>query len=107
MTYQTISAENIPSGCVEVDIELINTGTRPHGFLIAGLGAFQLSSSKDSAEEMDTVRPVAGWWLAIRDSEAEEAKRLEREKAAKEEQEYFAKMMQDWESLRAGQLINK
>ncbi len=98
MTYRTVDTESIPSGCVEVDIKLIDTGTDPHGLLIAGLGAFQLSSSKDSTEEMDTVRPVAGWWLAIRDSEAEEAKRLEKEKAAKEEQEHLAEMMQHWES---------
>jgi hypothetical protein len=66
VAYWEMCISDIPPACVGVPVVLDDH----RGELIAGLSAYQISSSEDLARshsgERDSVRPVIGWWLSTR-----------------------------------------
>ncbi|KAF8177376.1 hypothetical protein K438DRAFT_1726871 [Mycena galopus ATCC 62051] len=69
--YHRLNREGIPPGYGEVDILLIDNGEHFECAMVAGHVGTQVSSSGDAAVSAggadDTVRPIVGWWLFVKD----------------------------------------
>ncbi|KAF8198682.1 hypothetical protein K438DRAFT_1933439 [Mycena galopus ATCC 62051] len=79
--YHRLDSEAIPPGYGEVDVVVIEDGIRRFECaMVAGSVATRVSSSGDAALSEngadDTVRPIAGWWLFVKD-ETDMEKRAE------------------------------
>jgi hypothetical protein len=83
--YQPLYRGAIPPGYGEVDVLLIDDGERFECAMVAGSVGIRVLSSGDRALSArgadDTVQPVAGWWLFVKD--AEKLEKRETEKKAK------------------------
>ncbi|KAF8143567.1 hypothetical protein K438DRAFT_1993783 [Mycena galopus ATCC 62051] len=85
--YHSLHRGAVPPGYGEVDVLLIDNGERFECAMVAGSVGTRVLSSGDRALSAggadDTVQPVAGWWLFVKDQE----KREKREKEKKAEYE--------------------
>ncbi|KAJ7189748.1 hypothetical protein GGX14DRAFT_607907 [Mycena pura] len=80
--YPVIDSENLTAGYAEVDITVNNNNGAEFPYVVvAGLVGMGFSSSRDTALSPsgtnDTVRPVVGWWMYSKLSEAEQKRRYE------------------------------
>ncbi|KAF7333295.1 hypothetical protein MSAN_02424600 [Mycena sanguinolenta] len=84
--YHRLYRGGIPPGCAEVDILLIDNGVRFDCAMVAGSVGTRVVSSDDktlsAGGKDDTVSPVLGWWLFVKD-ENEEKMRAKAKEAAK------------------------
>jgi hypothetical protein len=60
--YHRIATGQVPPGFAEVDVKLDDNGTLFDTVMVAGLVGAGVSSSS-SGSELDTLHPVAGWWM--------------------------------------------
>ncbi|KAJ7882030.1 hypothetical protein B0H14DRAFT_3082520 [Mycena olivaceomarginata] len=71
--YHQLNREAIPPGYAEVDVLLDDNAEKFECAMVAGNIGMRVSSSGDRKLSEwgadDTVRPVAGWWLFIKDEE--------------------------------------
>ncbi|KAJ6462431.1 hypothetical protein C8R45DRAFT_878602 [Mycena sanguinolenta] len=70
--YHHLDSDGIPPGYGEVDVVVIEAGAgRFECAIVAGSVAMQVLSSGDTAlsenGKDDTVRPIGGWWLFVKD----------------------------------------
>lgn len=69
--YHHLSSGMIPPGYGEVDVLLIDNGERFDCAMVAGSVGMRVSSSSDPTLSVggadDTVRPISGWWLFVKD----------------------------------------
>ncbi|KAJ7922327.1 hypothetical protein B0H13DRAFT_2249519 [Mycena leptocephala] len=76
--YHAIGRKRIPPGYGEVDVTLDDNGEVFACAMVAGSVGMRVSSSHDvrlsSSGKDDTVRPVAGWWLFVKEEERMEAR---------------------------------
>ncbi|KAK7059917.1 hypothetical protein R3P38DRAFT_2759278 [Favolaschia claudopus] len=76
--YHLLRRKGIPPGHAEVDVLLIDNGKRFDCAMVAGNIAMSVTSSNDPLISPgginDTVRPLAGWWLFIKDETDMQAK---------------------------------
>jgi hypothetical protein len=82
--YPPLYRGAIPPGYGEVDVLLIDDGERFECAMVAGSVGTRVLSSGDRTLSArgadDTVQPVAGWWLFVKDEE--KLKKREMEKKA-------------------------
>jgi len=71
VTYHRIRPEFVTQGWVSVDIEIDESATG-HGIYVvemfAGSVGMDLNASGDHGQQLDTVKPVLGWWVYLKDS---------------------------------------
>lgn len=76
--YHPLYRNAIPPGYAEVDILLIDNGERFACAMAAGSVGTDVGSSGDSVLSLggrdDTVRPVVGWWLFVKDEDGKRMK---------------------------------
>ncbi|KAJ7808787.1 hypothetical protein B0H14DRAFT_2525044 [Mycena olivaceomarginata] len=84
--YHRLAGRAIPPGFAEVDVIVIDNGVRFDCAMIGGHVAMRVGSSGDEALSVggrdDTVAPMAGWWLFVKD---EGAVKANAEKVAQEQ----------------------
>ncbi|KAJ6452909.1 hypothetical protein C8R45DRAFT_1039827 [Mycena sanguinolenta] len=84
--YHRLHRGSIPPGYAEVDILLIDNGVRFDCAMVAGSVGMRVESSGNSRlsprGKDDTVTPVLGWWLFVKDGD-EERMRGKAKEAAK------------------------
>ncbi|KAJ7834355.1 hypothetical protein B0H14DRAFT_3871399 [Mycena olivaceomarginata] len=84
--YHRLAGSAIPPGFAEVDVIVIDNGVRFDCTMIGGHVAMRVGSSGDEALSVggrdDTVAPMAGWWLFVKD---EGAVKANAEKVAQEQ----------------------
>jgi hypothetical protein len=84
--YHSVNTSKIPSAVAEVSVKLDGIDT----VMVAGLVGSRLTSSKGpSSGALDTLSPVAGWWIYI--GKTEEELRLEKEAEHQRMEEMMAK----------------
>ncbi|KAJ7050624.1 hypothetical protein C8F01DRAFT_1067464 [Mycena amicta] len=80
--YPVLYPSMIPPGYCEVDILVIDNGERFQCAMVAGSVGTRVLSSGDRALSArgtdDTVQPVAGWWLFVKDEEKLEKREMEK-----------------------------
>ncbi|KAJ7835491.1 hypothetical protein B0H13DRAFT_2240072 [Mycena leptocephala] len=76
--YHRIGSGEVPPGYGEVDVTLNDDGVVFPCAMVTNTGGTRVSSSHDvtlsSSGEDDTVRPVAGWWLFVKEEDEMEAR---------------------------------
>jgi hypothetical protein len=84
--YHRLAGSAIPPGFAEVDVIVIDNNMRFDCVMIGGHVAMRVGSSGDEALSVggrdDTVAPMAGWWLFVKD---EGAVKANAEKVAQEQ----------------------
>ncbi|KAJ7035401.1 hypothetical protein C8F04DRAFT_1233656 [Mycena alexandri] len=65
--YHRLHRGAIPPGYAEVDILVDDNGERFDCAMVAGSIGTRVSSALSASGEDDTVRPIAGWWLFVKD----------------------------------------
>jgi len=74
--YPHIDTTQIPPGTVEVNVKLDDNGQEFPTLLVAGGVGSAVSPSGDKVlsgpGERDTVRPVPGWWMFVKNEKSEE-----------------------------------
>jgi hypothetical protein len=76
--YHSVDTSKIPCAYAEVDVTLDDNGAMFETILTAGIVGSRICWGPLSAGINDTLRPVAGWWMFIKRSEAEMKAELER-----------------------------
>ncbi|KAJ7055487.1 hypothetical protein C8F01DRAFT_1373452 [Mycena amicta] len=83
--YPVLYPGAIPPGYCEVDVLLIDNGERFDCAMVAGSVGTRVLSSGDRAlsahGEDDTVQPVTGWWLFVKDEEKLKKREMEKKAA--------------------------
>jgi hypothetical protein len=81
--YHPLYRNAIPPGYAEVDVLLIDNGERFACAMTAGSVGTHVGSSGDFVLSLggrdDTMRPVVGWWLFVKDEDGKRMKRRAKE----------------------------
>ncbi|GAB1207592.1 hypothetical protein APSETT445_006316 [Aspergillus pseudonomiae] len=100
--YHRVDTDSIPSGFNTVPVNVNDNGHEYHTVMVAGLVGIQAStgpsaeSPNKEAGSLNTIQPVAGWWMYEIDSAAEEAR--QKEKRDLQAEMDTIKMHADWHS---------
>ncbi|VDB91594.1 unnamed protein product [Peniophora sp. CBMAI 1063] len=65
--YHTIDTASIPSGTVEVDVHLDDNGKKLETTMVAGIVASSLDRALSEQSNDDTVAPMPGWWIFVKE----------------------------------------
>ncbi|KAE8370904.1 hypothetical protein BDV27DRAFT_165045 [Aspergillus caelatus] len=99
--YHRVETDTIPSGYNTVPVKVDDFGHVYNTKMVAGLVGIEASPTPSAnggeAGSLDTIQPVAGWWMYEIDSEAEEAREKEK-RELQAEMDSIKSTSADWES---------